>query len=215
MFNKALDFRFMLFEYYKELRINETELVVLLFIEHLLQKETVFITPDLVSLQSNIDIKVVDETMVKLVSKGLIEFTTKDGKMITSLNPLRKKLQILFALEYEQNKENDTNEYSSQVEEIYALIQQKFGRSLSAVELQTINHWFSYGYSVLMIKDAVEETLKRKRYSIRSIDKALLKLATVVDYATEGHTAQDATYRKNIKETLEKVSKDIKDDDSE
>lgn len=213
MFNKALDFRFMLFEYYKELRINETELVVLLFIEHLLQKETEFITPDLINLQSNIDIKVIDETMVKLVSKGLIEFTTKDGKMITSLNPLRKKLQMHFALEYEQNKENDTSEFSTQVEEVYAFIQEKFGRSLSSVELQTINQWFTYGYSVLMIKDAVEETLKKKRYSIRSIDRALLKLATVVDYAEEGTTAQDVTYRKNIKETLEKVSKDIKDDD--
>ena len=173
----------MLFEYYKELRINETELVILQFIDHLLQKETEFITPDLINLQSNIDIKVIDETMVKLVSKGLIEFTMRDGKMVTSLNPLRKKLQTLFALEYEQNKENDTSEFSSQVEEIYSLIQAKFGRSLSSVELQTINQWFTYGYSVLMIKDAIDETLKKKRYSIRSIDRALLKLATVVDYA--------------------------------
>lgn len=215
MFSKALDFRFMLFEYYKELRINETELVVLLFIEHLLQKETEFITPDLINLQSNIDIKLIDETMVKLVSKGLIEFTMKDGKMVTSTNPLRKKLQVLFALEYEQNKENDTSEFSTQVEEIYALIQNKFGRSLSSVELQTINQWFTYGYSVLMIKDAVEESLKKKRYSIRSIDRALLKLATVVDYAQEGLTAQDPGYRKNIRQTMEKVSHDIKDEDED
>lgn len=212
-FSKALDFRFMLFEYYKELRINETELVILQFIDHLLQKETEFITPDLINLQSNIDIKVIDETMVKLVSKGLIEFTMRDGKMVTSLNPLRKKLQTLFALEYEQNKENDTSEFSSQVEEIYSLIQAKFGRSLSSVELQTINQWFTYGYSVLMIKDAIDETLKKKRYSIRSIDRALLKLATVVDYAEEGSSAQDPGYRKSIKETLDKVSKDIQDEE--
>lgn len=215
MFSKALDFRFMLFEYYKELRIDETELVVLLFIEHLLQKETEFITPDLINLQSNIDIKLIDETMVKLVTKGLIEFTMKDGKMVTSTNPLRKKLQVLFALEYEQNKENDTSEFSTQVEEVYALIQNKFGRSLSSVELQTINQWFTYGYSVLMIKDAVEESLKKKRYSIRSIDRALLKLATVVDYAQEGSTAQDPGYRKNIRQTMEKVSHDIKDEDED
>lgn len=76
MLNKALDFRYMLLEYYKELRIGEMELVVILFIEHLQQKESEFITPDLISLQSNIDIKVVDQTMVKLVSKGIVEFTT-------------------------------------------------------------------------------------------------------------------------------------------
>lgn len=215
MFNKVLDFRFMLFEYYKELRINETELVIILFIEHLQQKESEFITPDLINLQSNIDIKTIDEAMVRLVSKGLIEFTTRQGKMVTSLNPLRNKLQELFALDYEKNKENSTAEFSSQVEEIYMLIQNAFGRSLSPVELQTINEWFSYGYSVMMIKEALEQTMKRKRYNIRAIDKALLKLSTAVDYALEGKSAQSDTYRKNIKDTLDEVNKKAQDDDSE
>ena len=215
MFNKALDFRFMLFEYYKELRINETELVIILFIEHLQQKESEFITPDLINLQSNIDIKTIDEAMVRLVSKGLIEFTTRQGKMVTSLNPLRNKLQELFVLDYEKNKENSTAEFSSQVEEIYLLIQNAFGRSLSPVELQTINEWFSYGYSVVMIKEALEQTMKRKRYNIRAIDKALLKLSTAVDYALEGKSAQSDTYRKNIKDTLDEVNKKAQDDDSE
>lgn len=212
MFNKALDFRFMLFEYYKELRMSETELVVLLFIEHLQQKDTDFVTPDLINLQSNIDIRLIDETMVKLVSKGFIEFTNRNGKMVTSLNPLRKKLQTLFALDYEQEKENATVDFSNQTEEIYALIQNGFGRSLSPVELQTINQWFSYGYSVAMIKEAYEESLKKKRFNIRAIDKALLKLATAVDYAVEGKSAQDPSYRKDMKKTLDEVNKKIKDD---
>lgn len=42
--------------------------------------------------------------MVRLVSKGLIEFTTRNGKMVTSLNPLRNKLQELFVLDYERIK---------------------------------------------------------------------------------------------------------------
>lgn len=212
MYNKALDFRFMLFEYYKELRINETELVIILFIEHLQQKETEFITPDLINLQSNIDIKVIDEAMVRLVSKGLIEFTTRNGKMVTSLNPLRNKLQELFVLDYEKNKENSTVEFSSQVEEVYAFIQNAFGRSLSAVELQTINDWFNYGYNITMIKEALDQTMKRKRYNIRAIDKALLKLSTAVDYALEGKSAQSDSYRKNIKDTLEEVNKKAQDD---
>lgn len=215
MVNKALDFRFMLFEYYKELRINETELVVLLFIEHLQQKESDFITPDLISLQSNLDIEVVDEVMVKLVSKGLVEFTTKNGKMVTSLNPLRNKLQQFLLLDYERNKENDTAEVTSQIEEIYAMIQNGFGRSLSPVELQTINLWFSYGYNVTMIKEAYEQAIKKKRFNIRAIDKALLKLATVVDYVIEGSSAQDASYRKDIKSTMADITKNLSDDNDE
>ncbi len=204
----------MLFEYYKELRINETELVIILFIEHLQQKDTEFITPDLINLQSNIDIKVIDEAMVRLVSKGLIEFTTRQGKMITSLNPLRSKLQELFVLDYEKNKENSTIEFSNQVEEVYNLIQNAFGRQLSPVELETINGWFNYGYNITMIKEALDQTMKRKRYNIRAIDKALLKLSTAVDYALEGKSAQSDLYRKNIHDTLEEVNKKAQDDDN-
>lgn len=213
MVNKALDFRFMLFEYYKELRINETELVVILFIEHLQQKDSDFITPDLISLQSNLDIEVVDEVMVKLVSKGLLEFTTKNGKMVTSLNPLRNKLQQFFMLDYERNKETNNAEVTTQIEEIYAMIQNGFGRSLSPVELQTINEWFSYGYNVTMIKEAYDQAMKKKRFNIRAIDKALLKLATVVDYVVEGSSAQDASYRKDIKTTMADIKKNLSDDE--
>ncbi len=213
MVNKALDFRFMLFEYFKELRINETELVVILFIEHLQQKDSEFITPDLISLQSNIDIMMVDEVMVKLVNKGLLEFTVRNGKMITSLNPLRNKLQQLFMLDYERKKETNNAEFTSQVEEIYSLIQNSFGRSLSPVELQTINEWFSYGYSVVMIKEALEQAMKKKRFNIRAIDKALLKLATVVDYVIEGKSVQDDVYRKDITQTLADVNKKMSDDE--
>lgn len=213
MVNKALDFRFMLFEYYKELRINETELVVILFIEHLQQKDSEFITPDLISLQSNIDIMMVDEVMVKLVNKGLLEFTVRNGKMITSLNPLRNKLQQLFMLDYERKKETNNAEFTSQVEEVYSLIQNSFGRSLSPVELQTINEWFSYGYSVVMIKEALEQAMKKKRFNIRAIDKALLKLATVVDYVIEGKSVQDDVYRKDITQTLADVNKKMSDDE--
>ncbi len=213
MYNKALDFRFMLFEYYKDLRINETELVVILFIEHLQNKETEFITPDLINLQSNIDIKTLDEVMVKLVSKGLIEFTMKNGKMITSLNPLRNKLQTLFALDYEQKKQTNNEEFHSQTDEIYHLIQNGFGRSLSPVEIQTIDQWFTYGYTIAMIKDAYEEAMKKKRFNIRAIDKALLKLATVVDFAIEGRSVQDDVNRKPISATLADINEKINDDD--
>ncbi len=215
MYNKALDFRFMLFEYYKELRINETELVIILFIEHLQNKETEFITPDLINLQSNIDIKVIDEVMVKLVSKGLIEFKMKGGKMITSLNPLRSKLQTLFALDYEQKKQINNGDFQSQSDEIYHLIQNGFGRSLSPVEIQTIDQWFAYGYTVPMIKEAYEEAMKKKRFNIRAIDKALLKLSTVVDFVVEGRSVQDNVNRKSISKTLADINEKISDDDQE
>ncbi len=208
--NEALDFRYLLLEYYKELRISETDLVVLLFIEHLIVKGSDFITPDILNLQTQIDQKIIDETMVRLVNKGLLEYTTRNGKMITSLNPLREKLRQHFLLDYEHAKESSADEqYTNEVEQVFVLITQQFGRSLSPIELQTIKEWFEYGYTKQMITEAVESSINKKRYTLKAIDRALLKLATAVDYKHEGVSAQDPKYRKNIKQTLDEVKKQI------
>lgn len=214
MLNKALDFRFMLLEYYRELRISETDLVIILFIEHLQQKETGFVTPDLINLQSNIDIRTIDESMVKLVSKGFIEFTSKNGQSITSLNPLRKKLQELFTLSYEQKKDHDFEDIQESKTEIYTFIQKALGRSLSPIELETVNNWFRYGYSETLIKEAVEQSIKKRKLNIRAIDKILLQLATAVDYMTEGTSAQDNSYRKDITTALDEINKQINNDEN-
>lgn len=55
-----------------------------------------------------------------------------------------------------------------------------------------------------MIKEALDQTMKRKRYNIRAIDKALLKLSTAVDYALEGKSAQSDSYRKTSRTHLKK-----------
>lgn len=210
--NEALDFRYLLLEYYKSLRISEIDLVVLLFIDHLIIKGTDFITPDLINLQTQIEQKAIDEAMVRLVNKGLLEYTTRNGKMITSLNPLRDKLRQLFLLDYEQEKESKANEqYTNEIEEVFVFITNKFGRSLSPIELQTVKQWFEYGYSKQMIVDAIEESISKKRYSLKAIDKRLLKLSTAVDYKDEGVSAQDSKYRKNIAATLEEVKKEFDD----
>lgn len=210
--NEALDFRYLLLEYYKSLRISENDLVVLLFIDHLIIKGTDFVTPDLLNLQTQIEQKAIDEAMVRLVNKGLIEYTTRNGKMITSLNPLRDKLRQLFLLDYEQEKETSANEqYTNEIEEIFVFISSKFGRSLSPIELQTIKQWFEYGYSKQMIIDAIEQSISKKRYSLKSIDKRLLKLSTAVDYKDEGISLQDEKNRKNIADTLEDVKKQFDD----
>lgn len=204
MLNKeALDFRYLLLEFYKDLRISETDLVILLFIDHLILKETEFVTPDLINLQTNLDLNVIDEALVNLVNKGLIEYTTKQGRMVTSLNPLRNKLQSLFLLQYEQTKKQRSDkEFTSDLEEMYTTITNKFGRSLSPIELQTIQQWFMYGYTKAMINEALEESVKKKRFSLKAIDKNLLKLSTAVDYHLEGTSAQDETYRKNVTKTF-------------
>ena len=55
---EALDFRYLLLEYYKKLRLSENEVMVILMIDHLLEQKNTLITPDLLSLKMNIVAKI-------------------------------------------------------------------------------------------------------------------------------------------------------------
>ena len=49
--SKALDFEYLLLEFYKTLNIQEREVVIILMIEHLLKQGNDFITSDLLALK--------------------------------------------------------------------------------------------------------------------------------------------------------------------
>ena len=59
----AIDYRYLLIEYYKKLRISENELSVILMIDHLLQQKNTLITPDLLSMRMNLDSKDIDKIL--------------------------------------------------------------------------------------------------------------------------------------------------------
>ena len=57
MISEAIDFRFLLLENYKKLRISENELAIIFMIDHLVSQGNPFITADLLSLKMSLDIK--------------------------------------------------------------------------------------------------------------------------------------------------------------
>ena len=80
---EALDFRYLLLEYYKKLNISETELAVLLIINHLRSQKNAFITPDLLSLKMNLTVEELDSM---LVLKDILahEYLDNKGKNMNS-----------------------------------------------------------------------------------------------------------------------------------
>ena len=51
---EGVDFRYLILEYYKKLGLTETELCVLLMINHLLNQQNDWITPDMISVKTNL-----------------------------------------------------------------------------------------------------------------------------------------------------------------
>ena len=203
MISEAIDFRFLLLENYKKLKISENQLVIILMIDHLLSQGNPFITADLLSLKMSLDIKEIDKLMADLLTRGLMEYTTMNGKTITSLNPLKEKLYREFQISISRESEADKNEViSAQLTNIFETFQQELGRQLSPLEISRIREWVSMGFTDETIIDALKEAINQGKKSLRSVDKILLSWAKREELESEGKTALDDDWTKNLEETI-------------
>ena len=203
MISEAIDFRFLLLESYKKLKIREDELAVIFMIDHLTSQGNPFITKDILSLKMTLDHKQIDTILAGLLTRGFIEYKTQGHKTITSLDPLKEKLfrefQMTSTFEIAQKNSKQTNEM---LQNIYGEFEKLLSRPLSQVEFSRIREWISYGYSDELIINALKEALSKGKKSLRSVDKILLSWAEREDIENEGHTTIKDDWDKNLEETI-------------
>ena len=214
MISEAIDFRFLLLENYKKLKISENELAIIFMIDHLVSQGNPFITADLLSLKMSLDIKEIDELIADLLTRGFVEYASVGGKTVTSLNPLKEKLFSNFALTVSKEAENKKAK-DEMLTNIYQSFENELGRTLQPMEISTIREWVDLGYSDDLIINALKEALNQGKRSIKSVDKILLSWAKREDLETEGKTPIDDDWTKNLEETIRIAKTPWLDDDDE
>ena len=214
MISEAIDFRFLLLENYKKLKISENELAIIFMIDHLVSQGNPFITADLLSLKMTLDIKEIDELIADLLTRGFVEYASVGGKTVTSLNPLKEKLFSNFALTVSKEAENKKAK-DEMLTNIYQSFENELGRTLQPMEISTIREWVDLGYSDDLIINALKEALNQGKRSIKSVDKILLSWAKREDLETEGKTPIDDDWTKNLEETIRIAKTPWLDDDDE
>ena len=212
MVSEAIDFRYILLDNYKKLKITEEELVVIFMIDHLIGQGNPFITADLLSLKMSYDVKTLDALLARLLQKGIIEYVSSNKKTVTTLNPLKKKLFREFQITLAND---ETKEKEVEVENIYSEFEKLLNRSLSPVEISKIREWISYGYTDKQIIDALKEALSKGKKSLRSVDKVLLEWMARDDVESEGHTSINEEWNKNLEETIRIAKAPWLDDDDD
>ena len=216
MVSEALDFRFLLLENYKKLKLNEEELATILMIDHLISQGNPLVTQDLLSLKMSLDIKSIDNVLAALLTKGYIAFVTEGGKTITTLEPLKK---ILFReFQFSMTRENSAKgekEINDQLENIYQAFDKLLGRQLSPVEISKIREWVEHGYSDEMIINALKEALSKGKKSLRSVDKILLSWEQRDDIERDGVTTRSEEWDRNLEETIRIAKTPWLDDDDD
>ena len=203
MITEAIDFRFLLIENYKKLKISEEELATIFVIDHLISQGNPFVTADLLSLKMTLDIKDIDRILANLITKGFFEYKVQGKKTVATLEPLKRKLYKEFQLFLSKEEEEKSSQRITEaLENIYQAYDKLLGRSLSPVEIAKIHEWVSYGYSDATIIDALKEALSKNKKSIRSVDKILLSWSQRDDLMSEGHTPLSSEWDKNLEETI-------------
>ncbi len=203
MVSEAIDFRFLLMENYKKLKINEKELVTLFMIDHFISLGNPFVTADLLSLKMSLDVKEIDKTLVSLLTRGFIEYIAQGKKTITTLNPLKAKLYREFQISLTKEDEvKASKEVETELNNIFEEFSKMLGRSLAPVEISKIREWVSYGYSDELIINALKEALNKGKKSLRSVDKILLVWSSRDDRENEGVSLKSEEWNKSLEETI-------------
>ena len=214
MISEAVDFRFLLLENYKKLKISENELAVIFMIDHLVSQGNPFITADLLSLKMSLDVKEIDTIIADLLTRGFMEYVTLNGRTVTSLSPLKEKLFSNFAISVSKEAENKKAK-EEMLSNIYQSFEAELGRTLQPMEISTIREWVDLGYSDEIIINALKEALAQGKKSIKSVDKVLLSWAKREELETEGKTTIKNNWNEDLEETIRIAKTPWLDDDDD
>ena len=212
---KAINFDYLLIEHYKDLNINESELAVILVVNHLLKQHNDIITAEDLSFKMNLDSKKIDEILSNLVTKNIVDlvFDKKGAKL--SLQPLKNKLFQQLKLDIYKEEERQKEDIQEMAQNVYALFEKELKRTLSPLEVSRIQEWFATNNEE-DISNAIKDLKSSgKKVSICAVDKILLAKAKSNEINQEGVTAINENWNKNLEETIKIAKTKWLDDDDE
>lgn len=180
---EAIDLRYVLLEHYKVLGFSEQQVLVLMMMEHLSKQNNRLITAELLSLKMALPLDQIDQIMVGLLQRQLIEFVTENGQTFTSLKPLK---QLLYHRFQQALLKQTQPSLQPQDQSIFQIVEKAFARTLSPLEISRIQDWLNEGYAPTVIEEALSEAVKKQKKSIRFMDKHLQKLTAKENFAQEG-----------------------------
>lgn len=173
--SKALDFEYLLLEFYKTLNIQEREVVIILMIEHLLKQGNDFITSDLLALKMKYDVKEIDASLSILFTKGYLEYKEVNNELHTSLDSLKKSLFKTFEKTIFTEEEISKNEIIEEKRKIiFDAFMTSFNRNLSPIEISRIDSWIEQDVDQTIILDALKDASNREKLSVMYIDRLIV-----------------------------------------
>jgi len=185
---------------YKELKIEEKELI---FLSYLMSFEEI-IPFDIVKFAKDLNYQT-DEIMLlisSLCEKCLINMIVKQEnkvmKEFIDISFLYSRLVSFILIEDKEEQEESR---------IYETIEKEFGRTLSPIEYETIKQWLDSNISEELIKEALKEAVLNGVNNLKYIDKILY------EWCKKGYKkAQDVHKKTKKQEDIDLFSYDWLDE---
>ncbi len=205
-----LDYRYLLVENYKNLGLNEQELVVLLLIDNVEKEKPTLVTSDQLALKMAIDEKEIDKILVSLLERKFLSYITLNDIMVLSIQNTKERIIELIKRDLLLSPSSDLlKNKEEELTKIYKCFEEKMKRTLTSIEFDAIHSWLQDGVKEELILEALNEcALNNKYVTIKAVDKLIIKKLTSNDRKKEGYSIVDEHNKKDIDEMIEIASYD-------
>lgn len=170
----ALNFFYLLLEFYKELNISEDELLIVLMIAHILEQNDKVVTPEILEMKTNFSKDKIDKCLTNLYKRKYINFEPVDAGMSCSLEPLKKIVCKQFEKNIFSEEEFARNEeLNSERDKLYDLFSRFFKRKLSPVEISHIDDWLKNSIPTKIIINALKDAENENNLNFNHIESLI------------------------------------------
>ncbi|MCH1624710.1 DnaD domain-containing protein [Fredinandcohnia quinoae] len=163
---------------YKQLNINEEEMMLLLHILTFIESGNRFPTPiEIASRMTFTETKCTD-LLRQLIQRGFLEINEEsdENHIIHEKYSLRPLWDKMLQMLYQQNM-NEKIQKEQQLEiDLYSIFEQEFGRPLSPFECESLSMWIDQDHhDPIIIKAALREAVISGKMNFRYIDRILFE----------------------------------------
>lgn len=187
---------------YKNLGLNEYDVMIILQIYRLLQANVELPSPAEIATYLTISETECAEHLKRLFQKNMLEIKEyrNENNQISETYSLEPLWEKLFTSERKEQVEHEGT--------IFILFEQEFGRPLSPFEIETINVWLDEDrMSPALIKAALRESVLMGKLNFKYIDRILREWKHKGIQSVEQARAESQSFRKNRVQKQYKVEK--------
>ncbi len=156
-------------KYFKKLNLKMDEFVFLMYLYN--KQDNLDFNPEKIAQDLNLDIMEVMGYISVLADKGYLSLDVlkTDDNLLTEVINLKSFYEKIST--FLINSETELKEESN--DDIFKFVEKELGRSLSAIEIETIKVWQTNNIEEELIKEAVRIALDNGVYSLKYIDRIL------------------------------------------